>query len=277
MSDGEKVSGIPLPKLCKYCNRTKHSYEFSKFKLSPDGLQYRCKQCIRDYRRENVDRLKALSKIARQERLKKDPDHDKKRYAEMMDDYKRNMAVDQNVIKRLGERLASEVKVCKGCGQDLPLSKYHVRIRLGTQISIRTLCKQCHNKKSSDNASGKQQSPKSKLTRYRRSAARYGYEFDLTLEFVTEILSKPCAYCGSEIDKKTIDRKDSSKGYTKANSEVSCLRCNLTKSDMPYEAWLVVAEGMRKAREMDLFGDWTGRRSFIDSKKIDSSIETVPI
>ena len=27
---------------------------------------------------------------------------------------------------------------------------------------------------------------------------------------------------------------------------------------MPYEAWMVVAEAMRRAREQGLFGDWVG-------------------
>jgi len=57
----------------------------------------------------------------------------------------------------------------------------------------------------------------------------------------------------------TLDRIDNDKGHTQDNVVPACIRCNYARRSMPYEAWLVVAKGMREAREQGLFGDWTGR------------------
>jgi hypothetical protein len=57
----------------------------------------------------------------------------------------------------------------------------------------------------------------------------------------------------------TLDRIDNDKGHTEDNVVPACIRCNYTRRSMPYEAWLVVAKGMREARERGLFGEWTGR------------------
>jgi hypothetical protein len=81
---------------------------------------------------------------------------------------------------------------------------------------------------------------------------------DLTLDFVQALASNPCVYCGTTSVRMSLDRKDNSKGHTKDNVVRGCVRCNYTRGDMPYEAWVVVADGMRKAVELDLFGSWVG-------------------
>lgn len=57
----------------------------------------------------------------------------------------------------------------------------------------------------------------------------------------------------------TLDRIDNDKGHTQDNVVPACIRCNYVRKNMPYEAWIVVAEGMRKAREAGLFEGWSGR------------------
>ncbi len=94
----------------------------------------------------------------------------------------------------------------------------------------------------------------------RKNDKKKGFENDLDLEFITSAIEKPCAYCGEGAILKSLDRIDNLLGHLKTNVVVSCKRCNLTRGNMPYEAWLCVAEGMRVARERRLFGEWDGKR-----------------
>lgn len=93
----------------------------------------------------------------------------------------------------------------------------------------------------------------------RKADRRCGRDNDLDLLFVEQSFAVGvCSYCGETNLRLTLDRVDNALGHTKANVRVACERCNLTRGDMPIEAWIVVAEGMRKARELGLFTNWDG-------------------
>lgn len=59
-----------------------------------------------------------------------------------------------------------------------------------------------------------------------------GYPVTLTLEEFSTIISNPCRYCGEDEKRIAIDRIDSTKGYTLANSAPCCKICNTMKLDM---------------------------------------------
>lgn len=104
----------------------------------------------------------------------------------------------------------------------------------------------------------------------RESDRKNGRKNDLTIEFIRSLIADPCAYCGETSLRMTLDRKDNSLGHEQSNVIQACERCNYSRRNMPFEAWMVVADAMRKARELGLFGDWTGaihRRA---------ALETVP-
>ena len=83
---------------------------------------------------------------------------------------------------------------------------------------------------------------------------------DLTVEFVEGILSS-CSYCGeTEKIQLSIDRIDNKRGHLQDNVVPACVRCNIVRRDMPYEAWLMLAPAMKKAKEAGLLGDWLFRR-----------------
>src|SRR5665647_1084633 len=92
----------------------------------------------------------------------------------------------------------------------------------------------------------------------RRSDRRRKRTNDLDLEFVSQMIRKPCGYCGETAIRKTLDRIDNSLGHVRSNVVVACERCNLVRRNMPFDAWVVVARSMRRARTLELFGDWTG-------------------
>lgn len=71
-------------------------------------------------------------------------------------------------------------------------------------------------------------------------------------------INRDCFYCGETLLRMSLDRVDNSKGHTMDNVIPACVRCNYIRKDMPYDAWIVVAVGMRQAREQGLFGGWGG-------------------
>jgi hypothetical protein len=79
---------------------------------------------------------------------------------------------------------------------------------------------------------------------------------DLTREFVRELLSKHCSYCGESSLRMTLDRKDNEKAHTKDNVVPACIRCNYLRRDMPLEAWLSLVPSIRETKELGLFGSW---------------------
>lgn len=62
------------------------------------------------------------------------------------------------------------------------------------------------------------------------------------------IVISPCHYCGHKptLEKNgkttyeinTVDRKYSKEGYVKGNCLPCCVKCNISKMDMPYEDFL---------------------------------------
>jgi hypothetical protein len=64
------------------------------------------------------------------------------------------------------------------------------------------------------------------------SAKARNYPVEINLEEFTEIVSKPCVYCGEDNKRIGIDRIDNSKGYTLENSAPCCFICNMMKKTM---------------------------------------------
>lgn len=92
----------------------------------------------------------------------------------------------------------------------------------------------------------------------RSTDKKYLRENDLDRDWIERIIANGCLYCGETRLRMTLDRIDNGLGHLKANVTPSCIRCNYLRRDMPYEAWLIVAEGVRKARTVGAFADWVG-------------------
>lgn len=99
---------------------------------------------------------------------------------------------------------------------------------------------------------------KSILVDSRKYDKKFHYENDLDLVFIENIIKNDCFYCGENNLRKTLDRIDNSKGHMKENVLLACERCNYVRRDMPHQAWMMLISGMRQARGLKLFGEWTG-------------------
>jgi hypothetical protein len=75
---------------------------------------------------------------------------------------------------------------------------------------------------------------------YITGAISRNLKFDLTRDEFTNIVTKPCNYCGTNIENEVngIDRIDSCIGYTKENSVPACETCNVMKNDLSLEEFI---------------------------------------
>jgi hypothetical protein len=90
----------------------------------------------------------------------------------------------------------------------------------------------------------------------RKSDRKRGLENDLSIKFVDELIANGCSYCGETTITMTVDRKNNSIGHTMDNVVACCIRCNLLRRDMPYEAWFLLVDKIREIRVAGVFGDW---------------------
>lgn len=145
--------------------------------------------------------------------------------------------------------LMNRRKMCKVCGQSKWLRDMEPIGEKGAPAyKRRSYCKTCKKKK---NDAG---TMRRKLDRIRASDKKRGFLGTMTVPELRVFLTSVCIYCGSS-HKMTADRKDNSLGHTQDNCVPACFRCNSMRSDIPYEAWLVISEGVRRARDLGLLSD----------------------
>ena len=116
MDNNKQISGIPLPKVCTKCGKLKLSYEFSKMKTAPDGLQYKCKLCMRAYLKDNAQHVKLKQHAAYLNRKATDPEALARHYKEIVLEFKESLElgkfiVDPSLVDRLKLRLQTETMV----------------------------------------------------------------------------------------------------------------------------------------------------------------------
>ena len=68
---------------------------------------------------------------------------------------------------------------------------------------------------------------------------------------LTGMMNIACIYCGSKY-RIGLDRIDNTKGHTRENCRPCCGNCNLILIDMPFQMKMLLAPGLRKAREMGI-------------------------
>lgn len=174
------------------------------------------------------------------------------------------------------------MRTCKKCLKLLDDSSFYLIKKPSGKAYLRRICKICHPRRSDPEAymryidyfkkrntelaelrsSGKQRE-RFILQDSRKADKLRGLSCDLDIEFIQQTIAHPCAYCGASPDEvvMTLDRIDNGRGHTKDNVVQACDNCNITRGDMPHIAWLVVASGMRAARQQGLFDGWNRRKS----------------
>jgi len=106
------------------------------------------------------------------------------------------------------------------------------------------------------------------IHRYKQSAEKRGYEWNLTFEQVQKIVHKPCKYCNtppsihidtsskfrgkSELLVSGIDRVDNSKGYVEDNIVPCCSFCNRAKNTLTEQSFFEWVKKVFIAQNMKL-------------------------
>lgn len=83
-----------------------------------------------------------------------------------------------------------------------------------------------------------------------------GLENDLDEDSIKKLVQNGCSYCAATDMRMTLDRVDNAMGHTLANVRPACIRCNMMRGDMPWEAWNALVPHLRPIRESGLFGTW---------------------
>ncbi len=159
------------------------------------------------------------------------------------------------------------MKTCSLCKIEKGLDNFYCRP--DRKSGYQSRCKECQkprrqlgSKKLNEKRKIERKDPKARakylIIDSRHGDTRSGRQNDLDHDFVNTMLSKSCFYCGDDEIRKTLDRIDNSIGHVKTNVVTSCMRCNFTRRDMPYKAWLEIAKAVKYCRENELFGQWTG-------------------
>lgn len=86
---------------------------------------------------------------------------------------------------------------------------------------------------------------------------------NLTIKNVNYLIQDGCKYCGEKSIKMTLDRIDNSLSHNIENVIPSCLRCNIIRGSMPYEAWLIIANSVKVVNNLGLFGDWMPNKKVV--------------
>lgn len=154
---------------------------------------------------------------------------------------------------------------CRICKKAYPdVSPLRTNGKHAKKPKFTSICTVCANERSKDRQktlarSGNRKLMSTRILRNCRNTDRTkGWKNNLTQEWIENNLPEACVYCGETNLAMSLDRIDNNLPHNIENVVPCCIRCNLTRKAMPYEAWLVVAEGMRKARELGLFGSYNG-------------------
>lgn len=169
--------------------------------------------------------------------------------------------------------------ICNKCGKGIEEVPFGSRKMNGVRY-YRVSCKKCSNEERSRRDS--KESVKIRGDRYKINSStqrkalhnvdKWIYEdsrgsdrkkglrdqFDLTREFIREIIADGCRYCGESDIRIGLDRIDNARGHSKDNVIPCCMRCNYIRRHMPFEAWMKIVPAIRNARECGAFGDWVG-------------------
>ncbi len=156
-------------------------------------------------------------------------------------------------------------KCCTQCKQILPTENFGYKYTNSqNKIIYKSYCKLCENKNTSarERRERAEQINRSKyiLIDSRKSDKKFNRDNNLTRQFIDELIINPCSYCGEDKLLITLDRINNNLGHLIDNVVQACIRCNYIRGNMPYDAWLIIAKGVKEARESYLFGSWDGVR-----------------
>lgn len=142
-------------------------------------------------------------------------------------------------------------RLCSGCNKELV---YKTKSNFERSEAAKSQCRQCTNtrtnktisRKGSDNAAwtGYKDVPGKVFSRLKRGAEKRGIDFEITIEDIYNQYfkqNKRCAFTGVPLEfglDASVDRIDSSSGYTFYNIQIVHKTLNMMKKDLPNDIFI---------------------------------------
>lgn len=170
----------------------------------------------------------------------------------------------------------TEKRICKECKEEKAIEAFEI-VRRKDKIYHRRICFVCRERTKLEKYPNLKEKKRVRTNEYKRQSrikdpaktilwdcngydSKRGFgKNNLNYEFIQFIISSGCSYCKDRSIRITLDRVDNNKGHNKDNVVACCIRCNLIRGAMPFEAWLHIVPSVRSAKEMGLFGDWRSK------------------
>ena len=151
-----------------------------------------------------------------------------------------------------------ETRVCSVCKQEYPLTdEFFHKGRKNTiyvKDTFKRECKKCriiegrkkYSKDKNERRINFEKQAEYVFRRYKK-LDKNRKDFNLTLIWVKENLSKPCVYCGFE--STGFDRKDNSIGHTIDNCVPCCTECNSGRmNNFSHEEFFIIGKAIRQIK-----------------------------
>ena len=147
--------------------------------------------------------------------------------------------------------MAAKTRPCSKCKDVFPATAEHFFRHTQTKDGLHSWCKPCCKKGNERSRQKKYSTFEGRISTFllscKRSAASRGNEFSLTRHDFVEMWEKQsglCVYTGIEMELQpgtllsvSVERIDSSIGYTKANTVLCCNAVNRMKTDLDAEVF----------------------------------------
>lgn len=134
-------------------------------------------------------------------------------------------------------------RVCKDCGE-YKESEHFTPFKEGKN-GLYPQCKEC--RKPRAKLAYQKETPEYKLYyRAKQRTQKNGREFSISIEDI--VIPNVCPVLGIIMDRPSLDRKDSKRGYSKDNIEVISTRANMLKNNATIEELEAVVRYLRSSR-----------------------------
>ena len=91
---------------------------------------------------------------------------------------------------------------------------------------------------------------------YRTTDRKNGFNDTISRTEATNLMKKPCHWCGENEGQIGLDRIDNNAGHEANNVVPCCEKCNQIRGDIPFEAMMILKPGLKKIRKLGLLKDW---------------------
>jgi len=241
-------------KMCSKCSRELPFDMFHKSKSSKDGLFFCCKQCSKEYCKNNKERMRKCSKEHyeknKEEKNRRSMERYKENRAEISLQRKRYYIEHKEEFSQRHKRWHEENKE--------RLKSIYERNKKNVCQRVRRYYEENRDKKKESDRNYRERNPvRRRVNEQRREAMKLQLVATLTVEqweFIKQEFGNRCSYCGKEkpLAQEHFIPLSKGGGYTAENIIPACNSCNSSKSATMFSQWYPRYKYYDKNREVKI-------------------------